>query len=64
VAVYAAKAGWRALEREHGVIGSLIKEIPPSFLQTVELPYSTPWFDVPPAAPFGHSPRSAYCTQA
>jgi hypothetical protein len=23
----------------------------------VELPYRTPWFDVPPAAPFGQSPQ-------
>jgi hypothetical protein len=23
----------------------------------VELPYSTPWFDVPPAAPFGQMPQ-------
>jgi hypothetical protein len=23
----------------------------------VELPYCTPWFDVPPAAPFGQSPQ-------
>lgn len=28
-----------------------------NLLKTVELPYSTPWFDVPPAAPFGHSPQ-------
>jgi hypothetical protein len=28
-----------------------------NLLRTVELPYSTPWFDVPPAAPFGHSPQ-------
>lgn len=25
--------------------------------KTIELPYSTPWFDVPPAAPFGNSPQ-------
>lgn len=25
--------------------------------KAVELPYSTPWFDVPPAAPFGQSPQ-------
>jgi hypothetical protein len=25
--------------------------------KTIELPYGTPWFDVPPAAPFGHSPQ-------
>ena len=25
--------------------------------KAVELPYSTPWFDVPPAAPYGHSPQ-------
>lgn len=27
------------------------------FRKTVELPYSTPWLDVPPAALFGHSPQ-------
>jgi hypothetical protein len=25
--------------------------------KTVELPYCTPWFDVPPAAPFGQTPQ-------
>jgi hypothetical protein len=25
--------------------------------KVVELPYSTPWFDVPPAAPFGQTPQ-------
>ena len=25
--------------------------------RAVELPYCTPWFDVPPAAPLGQSPR-------
>lgn len=25
--------------------------------KAVELPYSTPWFDVPPAAPFGQTPQ-------
>ena len=28
-----------------------------NLLRSVELPYSTPWFDVPPAAPFGNSPQ-------
>ena len=25
--------------------------------KTVELPYSTPWFDVPPGAPYGQTPQ-------
>ena len=25
--------------------------------RALELPYSTPWFDVPPAAPFGQTPQ-------
>jgi hypothetical protein len=28
-----------------------------NLLKTVELPFSTPWFDVPPAAPFGRFPQ-------
>ena len=28
-----------------------------NLFKVVELPYSTPWFDVPPAAPFGQTPQ-------